>query len=69
MFTLTKAELSHLKDALEQAQAELEELEKTEDWYCTEVTDRIASALEIAYGHLGITVLSDEEEDEEDEDE
>lgn len=45
--TLTGPELWNVREALESAKAELEEMEATEDWFVTEVLDRIETALEI----------------------
>ena len=51
---LNKSELTLIKDALESAQAEFEELMHEEEWFVTSVVDLQTSALEIVYGHLGI---------------
>jgi hypothetical protein len=45
--TLTKPELEHLKVTLEGAQEEFEELMKEHDYFTTELTDRLATCLEI----------------------
>lgn len=45
--TLTGAEYEHLKITLEGCKEEFEELMHTKDWYVTELTDRIETALEI----------------------
>lgn len=54
MANISKAELSLVKDALESAQAEFEELMREEEWFVTDVVDLQESALEIVYGLLGI---------------
>jgi len=51
---LNKSELTLIKDALESAQAEFEELMREEEWFVTDVIDIQTSALEIVHGYLGI---------------
>jgi len=54
LFTLTKADVYHIKDALESFQAELEILENDKEWYVSDSKDRVDSALQILYTVLGI---------------
>jgi hypothetical protein len=51
---LNKSELTLIKDALESAKAEFEELMLEKEWFVTDVVDLQESALEIVYGFLGI---------------
>jgi len=44
---LTKAEASHILEALRSCDTELEQLELAKEWYSTTVTDHIASARQI----------------------
>lgn len=44
---MTKIELYHLAEALEGAKAELEELERAEDWFSSSAIEQIEIALEI----------------------
>jgi hypothetical protein len=62
MASLTKSELNLIKDALESAQTEFEQLMLDEEWFVTEVVDLQESALEIVRGHLGLLpeVIEDE---------
>lgn len=55
MANLTKSELCLIKDALEATEAEFEMLMRDTEWFVTDVVDMQTSALEIVYGHLGIT--------------
>lgn len=55
MANISKSELSLIKDALESGKAEFEQLILDEEWFVTDVVDLQESALEIVYGHLGIT--------------
>ena len=62
MYTITRAELMLVKDALESGKAEFEELMLEKEWFVTDVVDLQASALEILYGYLGMRrELSDDE--------
>lgn len=63
---LSRYDVSFIKNALESVQAELEQLERDEEWYVSEVTDLVASSLEIVYGALGIKIedLEDFNDDE-----
>jgi len=54
LLTLTKADVYHIKDALESFQAELEILENDKEWYVSDSKDRVDSALQILYTVLGI---------------
>lgn len=54
MITLSRADVVFLKNTLEATQAELEQLERDEEWYVSEVVDLNTSALEIIYSALGI---------------
>lgn len=45
--TLSAPELEHLKVTMEGCIEELEELMSTHDYYVTELTDRLATCLEI----------------------
>jgi hypothetical protein len=58
---LSKSELSLIKDALESAKAEFEQLVLDNEWFVTDVLDLQESALEITYGHLGIIKAEDED--------
>lgn len=49
---MKRIDLLHIKEALEDAQAEFEELQQTLDWYVTMVPDRLASAMEIILSEL-----------------
>lgn len=44
---MTKIELYHLTEALEGAKAELEELERSEDWFSSSALEEIYVALEV----------------------
>lgn len=49
---MNKADLRHVLDALEDAEAEFEELMLEKEWYVTSVTDRITSAKQIIIEEL-----------------
>lgn len=49
---MTKADLKHVLDALEDAETEFEELMNEKEWYVTSVTDHIASAKQIIIEEL-----------------
>ena len=53
MYTITRAELMLVKDALESGKAEFEELMLEKEWFVTDVVDLQESALEILYGYIG----------------
>lgn len=44
---MTRLELYHLTEALEGAKAELEELERSEEWFSSSALDEIEVGLEI----------------------
>lgn len=44
---MTRADLLHVLDALQDADAEFEELMLEKEWYVTAVTDKLASAKQI----------------------
>jgi hypothetical protein len=46
-FSLNLAEYEHLVTTLEGCYEEFEELMRTKDWFSTELTDRIETAIEI----------------------
>jgi len=52
---LSRSELTLIKDALESAKVEFEQLVMDNEWFISDVTDLQESAREIGYGHLGIT--------------
>lgn len=41
---MNRSDLLHILSALEDAEAEFEELMKSKEWYVTSVTDRISSS-------------------------
>ena len=49
---LSKAEMSHVHEAMDKAMYEFEELMKEKEWYVTDVTDHLESAIEIIRGYL-----------------
>ena len=60
MVSLTKADLFLVKDALESAQAEFEQLMLDKEWYVTDVVDLQESALELVNTSLGITKIEED---------
>lgn len=57
---MTRADLFHVFNALEDAEAEFEQLMIEREWFVTEVTDRLLSAKEIIIGELnGTNKVSD----------
>lgn len=46
------SELKHVHEALDKALYEFEELMKEKEWYVTDVTDHLESAIEIIQGYL-----------------
>lgn len=49
---MTRSDLLHVLGALEDAEIELEELMKEQEWYVTSVTDRLLSAKQIIIQEL-----------------
>lgn len=47
MLNLKKSDLQHLLDAYDDAILEFEELTREQEWYVTDVVDKLASAREI----------------------
>ena len=63
MTDLNKSELMLIKDALESAQVEFEQLTLDNEWFVSDVIDLQESALEIVRGHLGITTEEFDEDE------
>lgn len=49
---MTRVDLEHVKNALESALEELEELQVQEEWFVSPSIDRLYSALEILYKEI-----------------
>jgi hypothetical protein len=49
---LSQAELSHVHEALDKALYEFEELMREREWYVTDVTEHLESAIEIIRGNI-----------------
>jgi hypothetical protein len=58
-YKLTHAELVFLLNAVENVWAELEQVELDHLWFISDSGEKIASALEILRGHLGIKESED----------
>lgn len=49
---MTKADWHHILEALEEAETEFEELINEQEWYVSDVMDRLASAKQIVESQL-----------------
>lgn len=58
------ADLNFLLRTLNTLEAEIEQLEITEDWYSSDSRDLLDSATEIVRGHLGIEEINYDEDEE-----
>lgn len=58
------ADLNFLLRTLNTLEAEIEQLEITEDWYSSDSRDLLDSATEIIRGHLGIEEINYDEDEE-----
>lgn len=57
-------DLRALLHAIETLDAEVEQLEITEEWYSSDSRDLLEAAKEILHGHLGITEINYDDDDE-----